>query len=1022
MCKGLGRSFARKPRQAGRMAPCGLPGGVTSRRAVDVQHQQATQDEHRAPGANIERAFLDWSAPMIPQAARWLIEHGPEPTDPALPDCIDLRRTICVLPGRRAGRLLLEALARHARQSDRALLPPTITTPGSAVDILLDSASDPADLPVADSLTIDLAWMAALRDAPEELLNAIIASPPGADDWPAWYDLAATMHQVHEIVAGARQRFDLVADAAARRELLQEADRWSAMHEIHELYRQLLQRSGWTDPHDLREQMLNRHLQPGAFMHIALIGVVDLNQVQRTVILRASANASVTALVHAPRQLADDFDSIGCVVPERWRDVVIDHDDFVLRTCDRPADQAQRVIETIADYDGEFAADQITVGLGDDTLAPPIEHAAHWANLSMHHATGRPLSRSGPYRLLRVIAEWLADQRFANFAALVRHPDLERWLRRQQPGSDTAERGGQDWSTLLDDYFDAHLQQRVDGRWLGDAARQKRLKFIFDRVKDVLEPLNGHARPLHEWSAAIVELLRTLYDTAETDRAADPELRPELPPATRRACEQLHAHAMEPVSADPRLQPTVSPAVALRLLLMRCLREPVADNPRDDQIEMLGWLELHADPAPAMIIAGVNEGSIPSSATADLFLPDALRQQLGMPNNEVRFARDAYYMTAMAKSRQRITLLAGRRTATDEPLTPSRLLLTGDDDPLLQRATDLCAEPTDSTPAIPIGLDAPSMQTRFDVPDLPESIIPPASMRITDFRLYLRCPYRYALARLLGLQRRMDDAAELDPRHFGNLLHRTLQQFGNDTQLRQSTDARRIERELNDSLEEIARQAYGRTPMPSIRIQLSAAQRRLRAFARHQAELRRGGWEILHAEHSIPSTVELDVPDQPPMPITGTIDRIDYHHGNNRWRVIDYKTGERGESPVMAHHGSRRMPAPDECTWTDLQLPLYHYALHRSGIVTDNAPVELGYLLLPRDSAAVSYAAAEWTRRHLESAFETAQAVVRNIRDCRFDRNPDVTEPGDEFARLCHSEFHSTFASADDDEQGEVPQ
>ena len=44
-----------------------------------------------------------------------------------------------------------------------------------------------------------------------------------------------------------------------------------------------------------------------------------------------------------------------------------------------------------------------------------------------------------------------------------------------------------------------------------------------------------------------------------------------------------------------------------------------------DAIQLLGWLELPLDDAPALIVTSFHEGVIPESVNSDLFLPNALR-------------------------------------------------------------------------------------------------------------------------------------------------------------------------------------------------------------------------------------------------------------------------------------------------------------------------------------------------------------------------------------------------------------
>jgi len=90
-------------------------------------------------------------------------------------------------------------------------------------------------------------------------------------------------------------------------------------------------------------------------------------------------------------------------------------------------------------------------------------------------------------------------------------------------------------------------------------------------------------------------------------------------------------------------------------------------------------------------------------------------------------------------------------------------------------------------------------------------------------------------------------------------------------------------------------------------------------------------------------------------------------------RILDYKTGEKGEAPPR--------PPRERGGWKDLQLPLYHAML--CGELGDT-PVQLGYVVLPKQRDSVDFKAADYQAGHLQDALETARQVVRDIRAGRF--------------------------------------
>jgi hypothetical protein len=461
---------------------------------------------------------------------------------------------------------------------------------------------------------------------------------------------------------------------------------------------------------------------------------------------------------------------------------------------------------------------------------------------------------------------------------------------------------------------------------------------------------------------------------------------------------------------DQVLQPRVDAATAIAMLLDEARGETIPSDVRADQIEALGWLELHLDPAPVLVVTGCNDGHVPEAVSSDLFLPDGLRKALGVMHNERRYARDAYRLQAIAYSRERLTIISGRTTAAGDPLLPSRLLLACDDETMLARIRRMCGDGSAHGRALPIGAPRCGMTSAFSIPELPQSITPPDRMAVTAFRQYLACPYRYALQYLLKLRVTEDAAVELDAMRFGTLAHDVLEAFGRDARMRNGEDPDELREYLIETLWRMVARTYGRSPMPAVRLQAARLEQRLAAFATLQARMRAEGWRIEHAEYEFDESALLDIPEQEPMRITGKIDRIDRHEGTGAWRIIDYKSGEGGKTPFEAHHGRKTLPKSGDIEWQDLQLPLYDH-LARQKVIDGDA--ELGYIVLPKKPDDVKWLRAEWMQEQLDDAIERAREVVRGIRAGVFEINESFHSPFDDFARICQT---MTFGGEEDAE------
>ncbi|MEN6495046.1 MAG: PD-(D/E)XK nuclease family protein, partial [Thermoguttaceae bacterium] len=347
------------------------------------------------------------------------------------------------------------------------------------------------------------------------------------------------------------------------------------------------------------------------------------------------------------------------------------------------------------------------------------------------------------------------------------------------------------------------------------------------------------------------------------------------------------------------------------------------------------------------------------------------------------------------------------RASEGDPLSPSRLLFACDD-PTIARRVMLCfstEERATDALELPGALRPGQSVSQFVVPELPPLRMPVTSMRVTEFKDYLGCPYRYYLKHQLHLESLVDAADELDGALFGSLAHVVLSDFG-QSRAAGSTDLEEIEACLSVGLDEAMKAFYGKWPLPAIRVQVEQLRSRLRAFARWQADWAREGWRIEHVETSPEDGKAALIVDGQPMYLRGRIDRIDVHRNGKRV-IFDYKFSDRAMAPERTHRRKGE--------WVDLQLPLYRHLVAGLGIT---GPVDLGYIVLPKDTSRIGPILAEWSDADLGDADRTAEEVVRNVRAGNFPRSPIPPPFSEVFAAICQDGQFGGLASLDDDEGG----
>ncbi|HEX6883897.1 MAG TPA: PD-(D/E)XK nuclease family protein [Planctomycetota bacterium] len=878
--------------------------------------------------------FLGWEQPVLPCAARWILAQlGSELGD-----------VLVAVPGARAARRLRELLAQAAPP---VWVPPRVLTQGRLVDELVR-----LEQPPAGRLVRTLAWERALSELPPAERAHLQRPRPGAGEARERLRLAETVRALHGELAPEGKDFESLARDAWGAELDSEAARWRVLARAQADYRRRIAALGLCDPHEGRA----RAIAAGAVdttRRVVLVGVADMNHLLARLIEAVAGRASV--LVAAPEAEAAAFDALGRLRSEVWstRDLPLPLADW--RVAEKPVDQAETVRAVLDEWHGTLAPEELVLGVADESVVPYLERQLEDCGVGARRAAGTAVERTRPVRLLRALARYLARRGFAELAALARDPDLARSL-----GNDP------DAPARLDRYHLQHLPWQV-GEWLGTRESDQATRAFHDRLEQSLADLAGtEPRPLSEWADPLRTWLARVYP-AELDEALEPER--VLAEALRLVGEVLGE--LEEVPPSLALSALHAPE-ALELLLrgLRGLRVP--PPPAETQpgaVELVGWLDLPLDDAPALILTGFNEGRVPEAPGAHAaFLPDSRRTALGLPGDLERLARDVHAATVILSTRARRVFVTARRSAEGDPLVPSRLAFHVPPAEVPERVLRFLPQ-GDHLHAAPAGDEDAGRS--FACPVLP-GWVAPRRLRVSAFRTFLSSPYQFYLEHVLGLETLDDRTSELDPRRFGTLAHDALEDLAAGPH--DSADAAEVAGFLVERLRARAAAEFGARPLPAVALQVAQLEHRLRLFAVRQAERAAEGWRIHAVEWKPGEPVWLDV-DGTPIELSGKLDRVDVHP-DGRWAILDYKTGDRKKSPRDAHRKKDKQKS-----WIDLQLPLYRELGRGLGLAGEP---ELGYAWIAKEEHETGFFAGDFTPEELDEALAEARRVVRCVRAGQF--------------------------------------
>lgn len=939
----------------------------------------------------MKREFLGWTRPPLHSAVDWLMQKY------AREGVWNLSNVIVVLPAKSACRRLLELIAIRADADQLVLSPPLIETLGNLPEQLYQPR-----LAFASELTQVQAWMEALRGAPKEILQQVAPHPPGPNEQGAWRSLAKLIQATHRELASDHVTFHDAAEAARKLKQQEEAERWLALDAIARRYYDRLDALQLWDRQTARLVALDKK-EYRTEKDLVVIAAVDLNKTQRH-ILDQVADAT-TILIAAPPEEQHGFDEHGALKADYWCESNINLPEESIQIVSKPVDQAYAAAASAAQLAKNFSASEMVIGVVDDALAPHLESAFGEAGVPVRLAAGKPLTRSSPFLLLRAISDWLSEPSSRTLAALVRHPQVFAWINSQDQArlSGAASNGsekkaaGPDLLERLDQCITDRLIDEIP-RPLKHPERLGVVAWIAAKVDALLKELHGKKRPFGEWADPLSKLFSALA-------AADPpqgEAEVAVWRAFAEACgeawaqwETLNPSLAQPASAEDAID-----------LLCDALegKSAVAPTP-PEALDLSGWLDLPLDDRPAAVITGFNEGRVPSAVHGDVFLPNTLRVALNLTDNRRRLARDAYALRLLAETKEALTFIAGRLDGEGNPLSPSRLLFFMTPEETAERLRRMYAKRSDEVrvlPAIAAGVKL-AERSQFRVPEVRRDRIEtgfPKAMRVTTFRDFLACGYRYYLKEIEKLRALRDEAEELPPNRFGDLLHAVLSDFGKSEAAHEKR-VDRIEAYLLDRLHLAAEQMVGPMKHPAFSVQLEQLKLRLQAFARWQADWRAKGWRIAHSEAEVGGKEDgaarawLRVDDSD-VELLGRIDRIDFNDDLGQAVIFDYKTGDEARAPEKAHLTGAKSKGGQR--WKDLQLPLYQILAASLGVRDEP---QLGYIVIPKKSDECGQRIAQWGRDVIDDALETARDVVRRIRRLEFELASPPPRFSEDFAPIC---------------------
>ena len=926
--------------------------------------------------------FLNPRAKLVDEVADWLKRRVRDDASGAK----SLAHLCVVVPTAQSGRNLRLALAKRF---ERGILPPQIVQPMELV-VPEESATD-----AISGVRAAAAFLAFAR-------GRETAGKGLSDSWPRLFGtesatdvrfLLGFFDRLEELWtllgAGGLLMRDVPENESAAQRLADaggdESSRWEELAELEGAFFSFLRERGLRHRAEaIRAARAAPPPIPSGVEEVVLPALADPVPVLCDV-LEKSEGAKLTVLLHSDPSDESRFDKWGRPDPECWTGEnqpalpLLRDGDVACSATD--ADMARRLAEEFAIARKSPMAPP-ALCICDDGLFRELAGAFLAVGIDLHDPEKRNLSESSLGRVLAALLDLRAARDanrplpWAAFARLMRENDVLLALA-PEPEQRAEMLAG------LDICRNAFLPSVVP-----DGA-------VFDE-----ERVRYSDRPAFRAFRKAARRLLDLLGQADADRPAAPEfllralramfsgrrLREDEGAGEFRAAAKAARQALDSFGGgldDAGLSDEDRTALVRKALSAAAysLETPHSgeDGTEETIVKAAGWLELPWSASGNVALAGFHEGAVPQTSTGHLFLPDQLRDALGLPTNARRLARDTFLLSELLASRSEnpgpgsVRVHVARTNDAGDVHRPSRLLFLVHDAELPAHVKTLFGD-LPAAAAKPAREIAPGWRPRLplEVP-LPsrDEKTPEGRLSASSIDKWIGCPLSYLFSVGMGMDR-SEDKEELGYDDFGTIVHAVLEDYANEQIARTErglsnwSDPRQIREFLHDAANKRG-EAFGAHPSTRVALQLDAVKDRLMAFAAIQAAWARDGWVVCEAEKKF-LVRPFEGEGATDVRVKGSIDRIDFKEGVG-YRLIDYKTWddkEKALSHVLSsgkaqtdHAAKLKLPTlpPARANGSprrilSVQLPLYARCLEKADPATFGGRIaDLCYLVLGKDEA-----------------------------------------------------------------------
>ena len=909
------------------------------------------------------RKFISWQSPFLEQVAKEEFELAISLGSNS-EKIIDFSNTIYIVSTKRSLRKLSESFVLQAHTLGYTLVPPQILTLTTFFNnlILGNVITNFEETKIVDELTAKTVWAQILKDSNKDVKKTIFGESALLNSPRALYELAEEIYNL------SLEFLSLGKSITDYSNTLLQSETYSALTELEEEFERRIESEGLISLNSALKEILDKDTisinnQSELYTNIIFLGVTRIPLAVKKLIEKLRAEKS--HYIYADQSYEEYFDQLGCIDIQKWSSAKINtnkkevfnlvEDYFQLKT---------KVVDKVANSGQKYSIDEVSLAVCNDELIPWLSHELKDKGVATTYGLGHKVTSTESCRLLQLINEYLKERNFSILADILRLPTFHKYINFQ------LKEASLNYLRLkeLDLFFEKNLTYKITKN-----LKDVRLNFIDEYL---INKFNGVKNIANE--------IKKIFDIKKYSAFEEQDYIQYY--SCTKIIDFLNFHA----SFFDKFELFKDEREKLEVVLYLLQSEEFPEFPENEALQITGWLDLPYLSTKSAIVCGFESNNIPDKIKTDRFLPNSLRKELDLEDNDYRVARDCYFLKTVLESKDDIKILISKYQFEGNAVFPSLLYFKCEEDEVIDRLKSYIALESDKKKQESNTDNNIDRKIIYDFKELSTQIIEQidvANMQlsITGLNDYLKCPFRFFLKNILKLKISDDSDKELGFDQIGSIIHEVFEKDSNQNRY-SNVKEEILLKELYSVLESI-KSRYSESYLPSVEINFLGIKEILKLYPDFQREREKAGWVNVYKEREFISKLNNVV-------IKGRIDRIDYNPKSKIVSLIDFKTGSADKALKLRKRNGE---------WINLQLPLYYklFIDNLSNLDLFNDKEIVGYeLALVTFKDKINYSVANLKDDDITSAIVKAEEIISKISAKEFLPPSSLNEQYDDFKGL----------------------